>query len=101
MPVREGPATTGINTTDQVQRPHRVPLRLRHQINFKKGKESEMTTQGVPAHEGFVTVRGLASGFAQTVQTRSHRLVADEPLASGGTDTGPTPYDLLLAALGT
>ena len=60
-----------------------------------------MTTHGVPAQEGIVTVRGLASGFAQTVETRSHRLVADEPLAFGGTDTGPTPYDLLLAALGT
>ena len=60
-----------------------------------------MTNQGVPNREGIVTVRGLASGFAQTVHTRSHRLVADEPLASGGTDTGPTPYDLLLAALGT
>ena len=60
-----------------------------------------MTNQGVPAREGIVTVRGLASGFAQTVQTRSHKLVADEPLASGGSDTGPTPYDLLLAALGT
>ena len=53
------------------------------------------------AREGVVTVRGLASGFAQTVETRSHSLIADEPLAFGGTDTGPTPYDLLLAALGT
>jgi uncharacterized OsmC-like protein len=60
-----------------------------------------MTTHGVPAQEGIVTVRGLASGFAQNVETRSHRLVADEPRALGGADTGPTPYDLLLAALGT
>ena len=47
-----------------------------------------------------VTVRGSASGFAQTVEVRSHRLVSDEPLAFGGTDAGPTPYDLVLAALG-
>ena len=58
-----------------------------------------MPNQRVPAREGIVTVRGLASGFAQTVETRSHRLSADEPLAFGGTDTGPTPYDLLLASL--
>ena len=60
-----------------------------------------MTNHDEPGREGVVTVRGLAPGLAQTVETRSHRLIADEPLAFGGTDTGPTPYDLLLAALGT
>lgn len=60
-----------------------------------------MTNQDELARGGVVTVRGVASGFAQVVETRSHRLRADEPPAFGGTDTGPTPYDLLLAALGT
>ena len=46
-------------------------------------------------------VRGGTSGFAQQIIVGRHRLTADEPLVSGGTDTGPTPYDLLLAALGT
>ncbi len=48
-----------------------------------------------------VLVRGGARGFAQEVLTGPHRLAADEPFSAGGTDTGPTPYDLLLAALGT
>ena len=48
-----------------------------------------------------VVVRGNAMGFAQTIAVAKHRFTADEPLDVGGTDTGPTPYDLLLAALGS
>jgi putative redox protein len=51
-------------------------------------------------HDGSVLVRGSAAGFAQEIQTGKHRLHADEPAAAGGADTGPSPYDLLLAALG-
>jgi putative redox protein len=48
-----------------------------------------------------VVVRGTGVGFAQEISARSHRFAADEPVSNGGTDTGPTPYDLLLAALGS
>jgi len=51
--------------------------------------------------EGVVIVRGEANGFAQDVTAGGHRFVSDEPASAGGTDTGPTPYDLLLAALGS
>jgi putative redox protein len=47
-----------------------------------------------------IVVRGAASGFAQTIEIDAHRLTADEPIEAGGTDTGPTPYDLLAASLG-
>jgi putative redox protein len=60
-----------------------------------------MTTQGESAVDGAVIVRGLVSGFAQDVEVRSHRFAVDEPASVGGTDRGPTPYDLLLAALGS
>lgn len=49
---------------------------------------------------GVVVVNGSAQGFAQRISVGRHRLNADEPVSSGGTDTGPTPYDLLLAGLG-
>jgi len=47
-----------------------------------------------------VVVRGRAGELRQDVQSGRHQLVVDEPVADGGTDAGPTPYDLLLAALG-
>jgi len=47
-----------------------------------------------------VIVRGQASGFAQDITAGPHRLAADEPPTAGGTETGPNPYEFLLAALG-
>jgi uncharacterized OsmC-like protein/fermentation-respiration switch protein FrsA (DUF1100 family) len=40
------------------------------------------------------------SKFQQTVTVGPHRLLADEPVAAGGDDTGPGPYDFVLAGLG-
>lgn len=48
-----------------------------------------------------VVVTGTGAGYAQQIIAGEHRLVSDEPEASGGTDMGPGPYDLLLAALGS
>ncbi len=48
-----------------------------------------------------VLVRGNARGFTQEIVVGPHRLAADEPEDMGGNDEGPTPYDLLLAALGS
>jgi uncharacterized OsmC-like protein len=49
---------------------------------------------------GTVIVHGRASGFTQEILAGRHRLRSDEPVSAGGTDLGPSPYDLLLAALG-
>jgi len=48
-----------------------------------------------------VVVRETGKGrFQQEITAGRHRFRADEPVAVGGADSGPGPYDLLLAALG-
>lgn len=59
-----------------------------------------MENQAEQIRKTDVIVRGNATEFAQTIIAGDHQFVADEPQKVGGTDTGPGPYDLLLAALG-
>lgn len=49
---------------------------------------------------GVRVVEALQGKFAVDIFAGRHRVRADEPLSAGGGDTGPTPYDLLVAALG-
>jgi putative redox protein len=41
-----------------------------------------------------------ASGYAQKIDAGGHLLTADEAISHGGTNTGASPYALVLAALG-
>lgn len=47
-----------------------------------------------------VIVRGAAAGLTQEIYIGQHRVRADEPIAAGGAGQGPSPYELMLAALG-
>ena len=50
---------------------------------------------------GTVIVMDSPEGrYAEDIFTGGHVLRADEPTSVGGADTGPTPHDMLLAALG-
>lgn len=51
--------------------------------------------------EGHVRVTTTDAKFTSIVDSSGHSFLADEPQRSGGDDLGPTPYDLLLAGLGT
>ena len=49
----------------------------------------------------FTSVSKLQDGMQTVAAMRQHKITVDEPEALGGTDTGPNPVELVLAALGT
>jgi putative redox protein len=52
------------------------------------------------APRNVVVLETRQSKFQQTIAVGPHRMLADEPLAAAGEDTGPGPYDFVLAGLG-
>ena len=60
-----------------------------------------MDARSVVSPRDTVIVRETRAGkFQQEIAIGPHRLLADEPTSVGGDDSGPSPYDLLTAALG-
>ncbi len=47
-----------------------------------------------------INVYAGAGKLQQVIEIGPHKLLADEPVAIGGEDTGPAPHDLLAASLG-
>lgn len=61
--------------------------------------EAAVAREGID--EGTVLVEETGAGrFQQRVTVGGHEFLADEPVTVGGMDSGPGPYDLLLAGLG-
>jgi putative redox protein len=66
-----------------------------------KDQAERIAQFGAAPAPGEVVVAEVGFGrYAQVVYDGKHRLTADEPVEAGGLDTGPSPYRLLLAALG-
>ena len=64
--------------------------------------EQESPTAEAPSvPRGKVRVSSSGPRWGQNVTAGPHRWRVDEPKEVGGADSGPTPYDLLLASIGT
>ena len=69
-----------------------MPSASRHDRGALEGSVSPGTV--------VVASTGIGS-FQQLLLDGRHALYADEPRSAGGDDTGPSPYELLLMALGS
>ena len=61
---------------------------------------AEQVVEAVDKPRQVVVRETRASKFQNTVSIGPHHLLADEPRSAGGEDSGPGPYDFLLAGLG-
>lgn len=64
----------------------------------KKYLPEEINEYDIKGHQ--VKIRLFGDGYTSEIKTPFHHLLADEPKEVGGSNLGPTPYDLLMASLG-
>ena len=57
--------------------------------------------EGEELFEGLVRMESIGEHYTQLARSATHEWISDEPKRLGGDDLGPTPYDLLLSALGS
>ena len=63
------------------------------------GAAIAVTPTALTDEREWITASVGPTGYRAEITAGPHHLVADEPIALGGTGTGPTPYEFLLGAL--
>ncbi len=70
-------------------------------IRYIEKEHAQQITQRPSVKSNRVIVREQDKKFTREIFTAHHQLISDEPLEMNGTNQGPNPYELLLAALGS
>src|SRR5690242_12543627 len=90
----------GSAVTDPPVRARGVARRPRRIFRNEGGPMSEPIPGAGAGAPKTVIVESAGGAYLQRIAAGRHVLPADEPVTAGGSDAGPTPYDLLLSALG-
>jgi len=67
-------------------------------VKYINASQKDVAERAVTEHH--VVTHTSPSGYLTDIMVNNHSLVADEPIAVGGTNLGPTPFEYLAAALG-
>jgi uncharacterized OsmC-like protein/alpha/beta superfamily hydrolase len=82
---------------DAIYAAHVIAAWAERYVEFARAEEHAAMNED----KRWVVVTETREGkFQQSVAIGPHHFLADEPVAAGGLDTGPSPYELLIAGLG-